>query len=82
MNKARGCFIAFIVVFIIGLVIVLLVIIPSIKNPSTSASSDVAVTDSERSNTSSKEQPGNSLGLGSKNFLFLGVDEREGRKKF
>ena len=82
MNKARGCFIAFILVFIIGLVIVLLVIIPSIKSPTTSDSSEVAVTDSERSNTGSKEQPGNSLGLGSKNYLFLGVDERGDVKNF
>jgi len=49
MNKARGCFVTFIVIFIIGLLLALIFSLP---------------------------------GSGGNNFLFLGVDEREGLKDF
>jgi LCP family protein required for cell wall assembly len=68
MNKAKGCFIVFIVVFIIGLILVLLLALPDFnKTANEKNSSDVQVA---------------SGGFGSNNFLFLGVDEREGLKNF
>ncbi len=83
MSKARGCFIAFILVFIIGLVIVLLFLIPSINSPSTgSNSSEAAAAGSEGSDTGVREQSGITLDLGSKNYLFLGVDARGDVKNF
>lgn len=83
MNKARGCFIAFILVFIIGLVVVLLVLIPSLKSPSAGGdSTEVAATDNQSSKTSGKEQSGSALSSGAKNYLFLGVDERGNVKNF
>jgi LCP family protein required for cell wall assembly len=83
MSKARGCFIAFIVVFIIGLVIVLLVVVPSIKSPSSGGdSTEVASTDKEVSKTAGKEKSGSALASGGKNYLFLGVDERGDVKNF
>ena len=85
MSKARGCFIAFILVFIISLVIILLVLVPSIKSSSAGReSSEAAATaaDSAGSNTGNKGQSGITLDLGSKNYLFLGVDERGDVKNF
>lgn len=68
MNKAKGCFIAFIVVFIIGLILVLLFALPDFSKTSNEQdSSDAQVASS---------------GFGPNNFLFLGVDEREGLKNF
>ncbi len=83
MNKARGCFIAFILIFIIGLVVILLVLVPSIKSPSAGGNStEVAETGSQGSETAGKEQPGGALTSGGKNYLFLGVDERGDVKNF
>jgi LCP family protein required for cell wall assembly len=83
MSKARGCFIAFIVVFIIGLVIVLLVVVPSMKSPSLGGdSADVAATESQDGKTTGKEQSGGAFASGGKNYLFLGVDERGDVKNF
>jgi LCP family protein required for cell wall assembly len=83
MSKARGCFIAFILVFIIGLVIVLLVIVPSIKSTTAGGdSTEVAANDNQGSKTTGKEQSGSVLASGGKNYLFLGVDERGDVKNF
>jgi polyisoprenyl-teichoic acid--peptidoglycan teichoic acid transferase len=83
MNKARGCFIAFVLIFIIGLVIVLLVIVPSIKSASSSGSSDeTAAADKTSSETIDKGQSGGALASGGKNYLFLGVDARGDIKNF
>ena len=68
MNKAKGCFIAFIVVFVIGLILVLLFTLSDFNKTSNEQnSSDTQVASSS---------------FGSNNFLFLGVDEREGLKNF
>jgi len=68
MNKAKGCFIAFIVVFVIGLILVLLFTLSDFNKTSNEQnSSDTQVASSS---------------FGSNNFLFLGVDEREGIKNF
>lgn len=83
MSKARGCFIVSISLFVIGLVIILLVFVPSIKSPvAGSDTSEVAATDIKGSNTGNKEQPGISSDSGSKNYLFLGVDGRGDIKNF
>ena len=59
MSKARGCFIAFILVFILGLIVVLLVLIPSLKSPSAGGdSTEVMATDNQGSKTAGNEQPG------------------------
>jgi polyisoprenyl-teichoic acid--peptidoglycan teichoic acid transferase len=68
MNKVKGCFIAFIVVVIIGLILVLLFALPDFNKTSNEQnSSDAQVASS---------------GFGGNNFLFLGVDEKEGLKNF
>jgi polyisoprenyl-teichoic acid--peptidoglycan teichoic acid transferase len=83
MSRARGCFIAFILVFIIGLAIVLLFIVPSLKNNSSgSESTEVAATDRQGGKTTGKEQTGGGSASGGKNYLFLGVDERGNVKNF
>ena len=83
MSKARGCFIAFILVFILGLVIVLLFVVPSLNGPSSDGdSTEVAATDSSGVKTTAKEHSGTTLASGAKNYLFLGVDERGDVKNF
>ncbi len=84
MSKARGCFIAFILVFILGLVIVLLFIVPSLKGSSSGGdSTEVAEkTDNSGDETTAKENTGDTLATGAKNYLFLGVDERGDVKNF
>src|SRR3990172_7531658 len=68
MNKAKGCFITFIVVFIIGLILILLF-----------ALSDFNQTSNKQDSSDTQVASGN---FGRNNFLFLGVDEREGLKNF
>ncbi len=71
MNKARGCFIAFVLIFIIGLIIVLLISCPYIR----SQQPDISSQESAAS--------GDTLsGSGSNNYLLLGVDERGDLKEF
>jgi polyisoprenyl-teichoic acid--peptidoglycan teichoic acid transferase len=83
MSRARGCFIAFVLVFIIGLAIVLLFLVPSLKSNSSGAkSTEVAATDSKDSKTAGKEQTGGAFSSDGKNYLFLGVDERGDVKNF
>ena len=83
MSRARGCFIAFILVFIIGLAIVLLFLVPSLKNNSSSSkSTEAAATGSQDSETAGKEQSVGAFAPGGKNYLFLGVDERGDVKNF
>ncbi len=70
MNRAKGCFIAVVVVFFIGLLLALIFILPNItKSNESQAQSDSG---------------GNSfsIGLGSKDYLFAGIDEREGSEDF
>ena len=68
MNKAKGCFIAVVVVFFVGLLLALIFFLPSLTQ-----------SDNERTDSGSG---GFSLGLGSKNYLFAGIDEREGSEDF
>jgi polyisoprenyl-teichoic acid--peptidoglycan teichoic acid transferase len=68
MNRAKGCFIIFVVVFILGLILVLLFTL-----------SDFNKTSNEQDSSGLQVASG---GFGSNNFLFLGVDEREGLKNF
>ncbi len=70
MNRAKGCFIAVVVVFFIGLLLALIFILPNI-------------TKSNESQVQS-DSGGNSfsIGLGSKDYLFAGIDEREGSEDF
>ncbi len=68
MSKARGCFITFIVVFIIGLIVILVF-----------ALSDFNQTSNEQDSSGAQVASGS---FGKNNFLFLGVDEREGLKNF
>lgn len=83
MSKARGCFIAFVLVFILVLVIILLIVVPSLKGPSgDGGSTEVAANDNSGDENAAKEQPGTALGSGGKNYLFLGVDERGDVKNF
>jgi len=68
MNKAKGCFITFIVIFIVVLIVVLLFALSDFgKTSNAQDSSDTRATSSI---------------FGGNNFLFLGVDEREGLKDF
>ncbi|MBM3706668.1 MAG: hypothetical protein FJW66_09110 [Actinobacteria bacterium] len=78
MNKARGCFISLVIFFLIALLIALIIVFPNLwrsfeNNDSTE---DVA----EESATPVLQ--GFSFDLGSRNYLFLGIDEREGIKEF
>jgi LCP family protein required for cell wall assembly len=83
MSRARGCFIAFIVVFIIGAVVVLLFLVPSLKRTSSGGdSAEAAATDSQDGKAAGKEQSGGAFAAGGKNYLFLGVDERGDVKNF
>ncbi|MCL5070609.1 MAG: LCP family protein [Actinobacteria bacterium] len=68
MSKVKGCFIAFIAVFIIGLIIVLLFALSDFKQPS-----------NEQSSSDTQVASG---GFGGNNFLFLGVEARDGLKDF
>jgi LCP family protein required for cell wall assembly len=68
MNKAKGCFISVVVIFFIGLIVILCIALPNSKKIS-----------DENQNSAYTQ---NLLNFGSKNFLFLGVDEREGFKNF
>jgi LCP family protein required for cell wall assembly len=70
MNKAKGCFIAVVVVFFIGLLLALIFILPNITQ-----------SDEERV-SSDTDGGGFSLSLGAKNYLFAGIDEREGSEDF
>ena len=70
MSKAKGCFIAVVVVFFIGLLLALIFILPNINQ-------------SDKGQASSDSEGGGfSPGLGAKNYLFLGIDEREGSEDF
>ena len=71
MNKARGCFIAFIVIFILGLLIALIVAFPLMRGSS------------QQQNEQQADSPGAVFkGGGSNNYLFLGVDARGDLKEF
>ncbi|MBN1299354.1 MAG: LCP family protein [Actinobacteria bacterium] len=69
MNKARGCFIAFLVIFVISLLAVLLFALSSRSNFFNSGNSE----DNSENTVSFSD---------SKDYLFLGVDERENLKEF
>jgi len=81
MNKARGCFIVFVLVFIIVLIIAALLVIPSINNSEESDSQEIAETDT-RDDSGQGSQSGITFGSNSKDYLFLGVDERGDLKEF
>lgn len=68
MNKAKGCFLAFMAVFIIILIVVLLFALSDFKQPS-----------NEQGSSDTQAASG---GFGGNNFLFLGVDARDGLKDF
>ena len=70
MSKAKGCFIAVVVVFFIGLLLALIFILPN-----------VIQSDSDQVSSGS-DGGGFSLGFGAKNYLFAGIDEREGSEDF
>jgi len=62
MNKARGCFISIVVIFFLSLVVILCILLPNISGESGEGQIDLSIG-----------------GLsGSKNLLFLGIDEEEG----
>jgi LCP family protein required for cell wall assembly len=77
MNKARGCFIAFIVIFISGLLIALIVAFPLMRSSSQQQNEQQqeGTQQSDPSVTTYK-------GGGSGNYLFLGVDARGDLKEF
>ncbi|MBM3706845.1 MAG: LytR family transcriptional regulator [Actinobacteria bacterium] len=77
MNKARGCFISFVIFFFIALIIVLIISFPNLRR---SFEDDSARNISEESAESSLQ--GLSFNFGSKNYLFLGIDEKEGTRDF
>jgi LCP family protein required for cell wall assembly len=77
MNKARGCFIAFIVVFIVGLLIALIVAFPLMR------SSSQGQNEQQQEGTQQEGPSGTTYkGGGSNNYLFLGVDARGNLKEF
>jgi len=83
MSRARGCFIAFVLIFIIGAVVVLLFLVPSLKSTSSGGDSiESAATDSQDGKAAGKKQTGGAFAPGGKNYLFLGVDERGDVKNF
>ena len=69
MNKTRGCFITFVILFVIALFAVLFFALPDIRTFFSPAGNDNEVADK-------------SPVAGSKDYLFLGVDEREDLKEF
>jgi polyisoprenyl-teichoic acid--peptidoglycan teichoic acid transferase len=81
MNKARGCFIIFLIIFLIAAIFIVFFIQ---KSPKTDTGSSIANNDSNSSNS------GSALDLSINNihkdnsydYLFLGIDERENQNKF
>ncbi len=71
MNKAKGCFIVFVVIFVIAVFTVLIFSLPKFFQ-----------SDSSNAQSSSAASGDISLGFSAKDYLFLGVDEREGFKDF
>jgi LCP family protein required for cell wall assembly len=62
MNKARGCFISIVVIFFLSLVVILCILLPNISGGTGEGQIDLSIGDLS----------------GSKNLLFLGIDEEEG----
>jgi LCP family protein required for cell wall assembly len=80
MNKARGCFISFVIIFIIALLIVLIVSIPDLRRSfETYLSSSTSAVIEESQESLSQES---SFSFGSKDYLFLGIDERDEIENF
>ena len=77
MNKARGCFIAFIVIFLICLVIALIIAFPLMCSNRPQQSGEQQESARKDSSTGVIYRGG-----GSNNYLFLGVDERGDLKQF
>ncbi len=69
MNKTRGCFITFVILFVVVLLVVLFFALPDISTFFSPSDDDSEVADK-------------SPVSGSKDYLFLGVDEREDLKEF
>ncbi len=80
MSKARGCFITFIIIFFIGLLVILILSYPLIASFFKTSSEENQDKDTELNETI--KQVGKISALNSNNYLFLGVDEREDLKKF
>ncbi|MHB8277454.1 MAG: LCP family protein [Candidatus Humimicrobiaceae bacterium] len=88
MNKTKGCFIVFIIIFFIAVIFLVFFIQ---KTPKTDTGSTVAGTTSgSKDSTSDNAKTGTSLNLSINNiyrdnsadYLFLGIDERENQDKF
>ncbi len=88
MNKTKGCFIFFIIIFLIAVIFLVFFIQ---KTPKTDTGSTVAGTTSgSKDSTSDNAKTGTSLNLSINNiyrdnsadYLFLGIDERENQNKF
>jgi len=69
MNKTRGCFITFVILFVIALLVFLFFMLPDISTFFAPGDQD-------------SEVAGSGPGSNSKDYLFLGVDEREDLKEF
>jgi polyisoprenyl-teichoic acid--peptidoglycan teichoic acid transferase len=69
MNKTRGCFITFVILFVIVLIVVLFFALPDISTFFSPSGDDAEVADKNPV-------------AGTKDYLFLGVDEREDLKEF
>ncbi|MBM3699908.1 MAG: LytR family transcriptional regulator [Actinobacteria bacterium] len=69
MNKTRGCFITFVILFVIALFVILFFALPDISTFFSPSGTD-------------NELAAKSPAAGSRDYLFLGVDEREDLKEF
>ncbi|MCL4376914.1 MAG: LCP family protein [Actinobacteria bacterium] len=87
MNKARGCFIFFIIIALVAIIFLLFFIQ---KNPKAETKLTVIDESETQNSSSSNSNTAGSLNLtiknihddGSSDYLFLGIDERENQNKF
>jgi len=78
MNKARGCFISLVIFFLIALLIALIIVFPNLWR----SFENNASTENAQEESAAPVLQGFSFNFGSRNYLFLGIDEREGTKEF
>src|SRR5680860_1008552 len=88
MNKARSCFIIFLIIFLVAAIFIVFFIQGTIKTQSgsTIANADDISNNSKSVNADSNSSMDLSINSiykdGSDDYLFLGIDERENQNKF